>query len=214
MNYGADHHKWTGGKTIDAAGYIRVNTRFEPLCNFKIQSLEHRFIMAKFLGRKLSPNEHVHHKNGIKTDNRLENLELLTASEHMCHHHGWRKGKHILIKQRQCLHCNEMFYPSHNNAKSKYCSIKCAGLGRQGTRNKPIIKRKCPVCSQVFAPRFNSYPMTHCSRACEAQARIKDKSKICLYCGKTFFTKKTCYSNPRKFCSITCGLKNRHKKPS
>lgn len=43
---------------------------------------EHRIIMEKYLGRKLSKKEHIHHKNNVRNDNRIENLEILTNSQH------------------------------------------------------------------------------------------------------------------------------------
>lgn len=68
-NYGKNHPRWKGGKTIHSAGYILLNIGYKKF-------FEHRKIMEKFLGRRLERKEHVHHRNGDKTDNRIENLML------------------------------------------------------------------------------------------------------------------------------------------
>lgn len=43
---------------------------------------QHRWVMEQHLGRKLSKDEDVHHINGVKTDNRIENLQILSHSDH------------------------------------------------------------------------------------------------------------------------------------
>lgn len=58
--------------------FIRKGDFFRPMADKQGRCLEHRLIVARSLNRCLLPWEIVHHKNGIRDDNRLQNLELLT----------------------------------------------------------------------------------------------------------------------------------------
>lgn len=79
--FGERHPGWKGGRIEHGNGYIMV--RVDPTGPFADMLpssapyvMEHRLVMAQHLGRSLTRGETVHHKNGKRDDNRLENLQL------------------------------------------------------------------------------------------------------------------------------------------
>lgn len=82
---------WKGGRKKNKGGYTLVLKKGHPMADVLGYVLEHRLVMAEHLGRLLSDDEIVHHKNGNKQDNRIENLEIMTRSEHVVMHHTGQK---------------------------------------------------------------------------------------------------------------------------
>ena len=84
---GPNHARWKGGEFIDGKGYVLLKANSpkikhpEYITNKAGVIQEHVYVMACKLGRPLERNENVHHKNGVKTDNRLRNLELWVSSQ-------------------------------------------------------------------------------------------------------------------------------------
>jgi len=85
----AKNPSWKGGRRIGNTGYLLVLRHDHPFCDRSGYILEHRLVMEAHLGRTLLPTEIVHHINGNREDNRIENLMLFSNNaEHAKHHAG------------------------------------------------------------------------------------------------------------------------------
>ena len=91
---GKNTHTWNGGVCYKG-GYKIINRelieeKFWPMCDRRGYIKEHRYVMAKKLGRLLDENEIIHHIDNNKLNNDIDNLKLTNRSEHLKHH---LKGK-------------------------------------------------------------------------------------------------------------------------
>jgi hypothetical protein len=78
---GKKNPRWSGGKRTNTQGYVVIRMPEHPLSDASGYVREHRLVMEKSIGRLLTPQEQVHHLNGIKTDNRIENLVLCKSDK-------------------------------------------------------------------------------------------------------------------------------------
>lgn len=154
-NRGSNNNNWGNGSTIDRHGYRLVWVEYHPHMDKKHRVREHRLVMEKHLGRYLTKNEDVHHKNiddlpewENKHDNRLENLQLVTRSEHMLIHIRERRKKDIY--NRECYIC-------HTKDIGMRTIIDKKGISRKRTRwhHDPIEKEKWD-CPKHYQQRLRS----------------------------------------------------------
>ncbi len=89
--------RWKGGRRKSKEGYWEVRSVNHPFKRSNHYVAEHRLVMEKHLGRYLEKHEIVHHKNGIKDDNRIENLQIVYRKKHLGNVVCPMCGYHFLI---------------------------------------------------------------------------------------------------------------------
>ena len=72
---------WKGGVNKHASGYLKELAKGHPFADKNGYVMQHRLVMERHLGRYLLQSERVHHKNGVRSDNRPENLELWSVGK-------------------------------------------------------------------------------------------------------------------------------------
>ena len=101
---GKDHINWKGGRKKHN-GYMLILKRDHPNTNKDGYVYEHRLVMEQSIGGYLTLKENVHHINGIKNDNRIENLQLFESlSKHRTHECSSKKYRDELSRKNKGKH--------------------------------------------------------------------------------------------------------------
>ena len=101
------------GEQVNMSIYKRTTYNGKPID-------EHRKVMEQFLGRHLKRDEYVHHLNGDKKDNRIENLEIMTPIEHN------RTHFEKLPTTKTCKVCGKEFEPPiKHRGRNTICNKEC-----------------------------------------------------------------------------------------
>lgn len=141
---------------VDATkGYVHIKKPNHPNADQRGYVLEHVYVMSEHLGRPINKDEVVHHINGKKDDNRLQNLKVMDRASHASiHHRGivkpnslanlrpmtsewqkqiWESGAKDAnrAKPKTCDECGAEFFGDRafdfGKSKHKFCSRKCSG---------------------------------------------------------------------------------------
>lgn len=98
---GENHPAWKGGRWVDRNGYVYLYVVDHPRRQNRVGTgyvFEHILVMEERLGRYLRPEETVHHKNGVKDDNRIDNLELWASN-----HSGGQRVEDLVAWAKQLM---------------------------------------------------------------------------------------------------------------
>ena len=85
-HFGSSNPKWKGGQTTDGRGRTLLHRPDHPSANKWGYVYRYRILVEESIGRFLTSDEIVHHKDGDKSNDAIENLEIMSQSNHIAEH--------------------------------------------------------------------------------------------------------------------------------
>jgi len=160
------HKNFKTGKTI-SHGYVVLCSN---IWGENRGRYEHRVLMEKHLGRKLTKTEIIHHRNGNGLDNRIENLEVSTKAKHN-RIHG--KGQELV-----CVVCGKTRWYGQQNLsewKEPPTQYHCKNCTKGA-----IYKKTCDDCGSIFEGSGNRLYCDNCRKTRRKNSSIRFYRKALL----------------------------------
>ncbi len=132
-------------------GYLQFRDHSHPLAYGDGSIYYHRHLASIKIGRWLYSSEHVHHIDENKLNNSLENLKVLTASEHSKLHNPQTDFGHDdrTLESYTCVNCTGEFHPLRASKTKQYCSQDCfkAATVKDKEITKELLDSLIPITS-------------------------------------------------------------------
>ena len=177
--------KFEGKEFVMWRGYFRIGNK-----------MLHRLIWEKANG-PIPKNHVIHHRDGNKLNNSIENLECLSQAEHSRLH---RLEERETLSARMSMNSEKVHAWLHTEKGKKFLSDKA----RAEFARRPIKDFICQQCNKPFQSK-HSRPVTYCSDNCVMRARWARKAdmedRTCVICSSTFSINRYQLT---KTCSFPC----------
>lgn len=194
---------------FDGIRFYKKPDGYYKACHSKGNVYLHRYVW-EFHHGPVPAGFHVHHKNHLRADCRIENLELVAAEKHAAYHGETRDIEQLRDHMRNVMQPAAAVWHSSDKGLEFH---KALGKHSWAVRNKTLYK--CVHCESDFEAYVNAQKAGYCSARCQSAARrasgVDNISIKCRHCQVDFVKNK--YSK-QVYCGRSCFNSDRKTNPT
>jgi hypothetical protein len=178
--------------------------------NSTIRKRLHRYIW-EFHHGEIPKGKQIHHINHDKSDNKIENLMIMSHGEHATYHGNIRANTEY---ERMKKNLDEKARPKAKEWHGSAKGIEWHNIHYQNNKHKLHSRKKtsCTMCNKLFDAYDNGTKNKFCSNKCKSSWRRKEgldnESRVCIFCNEVFIVNKY---KKNKCCSYSCANKEKVK---